>query len=163
MKLWQRLKLCCRILSANDRDKNQSWLIREIPDDGELRDLIEEVLLVLSTQGHSRASMEVVLPILVKAIRREPLTPLTGNDDEWENVADISGQELYQNKRYPSVFKDQTGAWDLNGTYYEDNLGCFRNRHSRKTVTFPYMPTGARYIKYTWYVKLCHIIKDKFC
>lgn len=67
--------------------------------------------------------------VLQRLIKGQPLSPLTGEDDEWVDVAEYNGQNaLWQNRRCPTVFKDAERAYDI------DVAG-------RPTVTFPYDPT----------------------
>jgi hypothetical protein len=76
---------------------------------------------------------------------------LTGEDWEWSDVRHNSdGSIHYQNKRCSHVFKDETGAYDINGKvfyeWYTDENGekfksHYTSRDSRVPVTFPYIPT----------------------
>jgi hypothetical protein len=67
----------------------------------------------------------------------QPLTPLTGDDDEWAH----DGRGQYQNNRCVSVFKDATGAYQTDAIIWrEDSGACFRDSHSRQPVVFPYVP-----------------------
>lgn len=70
--------------------------------------LIEQALDVFSEQGHSGGSAPFYANALGDTIKKvmlfEPLSPITGDDDEWgENNMD--GKTL-QNKRLSSVFKE---------------------------------------------------------
>ena len=57
----------------------------------------------------------------------KPLTPLTGEDDEWCDQSEMSGGEpLWQNKRYSAVFKDGTRAYDVN--------------NHKVDIEFPFLP-----------------------
>jgi hypothetical protein len=88
--------------------------------------------------------------MLTKLLDFKPLTPLTGENDEWTDVGDRSGYPHWQNKRCSSVFKNADGScydidgkvfweWQRNGdgeavkTYYTGH-GC------SVPVTFPYTP-----------------------
>jgi hypothetical protein len=62
--------------------------------------------------------------VLARLIKGQPLTPLTGKDDEWMEV----GPSVFQNMRCGTVFKDETGR-----CYDIDTPG-------RPTITFPYDP-----------------------
>jgi hypothetical protein len=75
----------------------------------------------------------------------KPLTPLTGEDDEWEEIGD---GEL-QNKRNSAVFKEKdTGAYYLDAIVWRDEQDCtFTGRieledgsmlNSRQPVKFPF-------------------------
>lgn len=96
-----------------------------------------EALEVLCSQGHSGMSAPIVMRIIQRLWSWKPLTPLTGEDSEWNEVG--SGQ--YQNKRCPSVFKDiDTGkARYLDGRVFVEPNGCtFSCELSSVDVDFPF-------------------------
>jgi hypothetical protein len=66
---------------------------------GAVLDLID----VFAKQGHSGCSASMVSNIFNKLSRYENLTPLTGKDEEWNDV----GEDMWQNNRVSSVFKDK--------------------------------------------------------
>lgn len=80
-------------------------------------------------QWDSGGAVAVASQVLARLIAGQPLSPLTGADDEWIDRADINGGvPMWQNMRCSSVFKDANGICndiDLPG----DGL-----------VTFPYDP-----------------------
>lgn len=95
-----------------------------------------------SKVGHSGFSAEYAIGVLEKLLRFQPLMPLTGEDDEWTDVSDMSGRTMYQNKRCPTVFKDETGTYDINAAIFIDKEGnAFTSSESRRDITFPYTPT----------------------
>ena len=100
---------------------------------------VEEIVQVFADQGHSGASAGLVLGILGKLLRYEPLTPLMGADDEWSEVSD----GLWQNKRCGRVFKGRDGvAYDIDGIVFRRRDGLrYTSSESRVNVTFPYTPT----------------------
>lgn len=101
------------------------------------RDVMEMVKR-FSDDGHSGLSAAAAISLFEKLARFEPITPLTGEDDEWEHVA----RHLYQNKRYPYVFREGGEAYDIEGRIFRHPDGaCFTSRESRVPVTFPYTPT----------------------
>lgn len=89
---------------------------------------VMELLEVLAKQGHSGFSLSYILSLLKKLAKFKPLSPLTGQDDEWVKVMEENGKPFYQNKRYSSVFKlgDDGEAYDVN--------------RPQRYVTFPYQP-----------------------
>ena len=98
-----------------------------------------EVLKVLSDQGHTNMSASIVIRLVNRLWSWKPLTPLTGEDDEWNR---ISGSE-YQNRRYAQVFKNkETGeAYDIKGIIFAEPDGVtFTCRQSKVPIEFPYMP-----------------------
>jgi hypothetical protein len=146
MNLKDRLSLCLRILTA----KPNSLLAhadRELlpPNGDEMQELmnrqLREMLLVFSTHGHSGFSAGYARHALGKLLAYEPLRPLTGEPDEWQEVA--SG--VFQNTRCSRVFKDASQfdgqAYDIDAVVVRGPNGvCYTSRDSRKVVTFPYTP-----------------------
>lgn len=84
-----------------------------------------ELVKLFSTQGHSGMSAAMMVALVEKLMRFEPLTPLTYAEDEWTHVADemVSDEQrpLYQNKRKADVFSHDAGAtwYCLDGTQGE--------------------------------------------
>ena len=100
-----------------------------------------DIVAMFAEQGHSVISAPYVLSILDRVLRFKPITPLTGDDDEWNDIG--GGQE--QNKRYASVFRydhDNATAYDIDGKVFSDDGGrtFYSCRESSVPVTFPYMP-----------------------
>ena len=111
-----------------------------------------EVLKTLSDQGHTNMSASIVISLVDRLWSWKPLTPLTGEDDEWISEPKFMDHTL-QNKRYSAVFKDkETGeCYDVEGIVfeepYEDHYVSFTCNKSKVPVTFPYMPPD-RYPRY---------------
>lgn len=61
-----------------------------------------ELIEVFAKQGHSGCSAAMVSSLFDKLSRFEPITNLTGKDEEWCEVMD----DFYQNKRNMAVFKE---------------------------------------------------------
>lgn len=96
-----------------------------------IRDFAEE--------GHSGMSASIAVGLFRKLANWEPLTPLTGDDDEWTEVHD----GMFQNKRCSRVFKGRDGrAYDIDARVFRDPDGVtYTSRDSRVYVTFPYTPS----------------------
>ena len=104
-----------------------------------LTDAVLELVKVFSDQNHSGMSASVVVGLFSKLAKFEPITPLTGEDDEWIKHTDGT----WQNRRCFHVFKDtKTGkAYDDNGKVFIDSEGLsFTNGDSRVEIIFPYIP-----------------------
>lgn len=99
---------------------------------------ILELLDVFDKQGHSGFSAPYVISKFERLAMFKPLTPLTGEDDEWNEV----GTGVFQNKRCSAVFKDQKDgkAYNIEGKIFSDDGGktWFTNRNSRVYIDFPY-------------------------
>ena len=108
-----------------------------------------KLLEVFSEEGHSGSSAPYAINLFTKLAKFEPLVPLTGEDWEWSDMSEYSGQTCYQNKRCSHVFKDENGAYDIDGIVWwnwytnedgEKSKSYFGNWKSRVPVTFPYTP-----------------------
>ena len=97
-----------------------------------------ELLKVFSKQGHSGSSAPFCVNYFKKLAMFEPLCPLTGKDDEWNEV----GEDVWQNNRCSHVFKDANGkAYDSHGKIFREPNGCcYQNIGSRVYIDFPYIP-----------------------
>lgn len=114
-----------------------------------MRDHILRMINVFADEGHSGFSASYATAILEKLLRFEPVTPLTGADDEWGEPYSSDGTQ--QNKRCGHVFREKNGrAYDMEGTiFYDEYLNdegvprksYYTCRESRVYVTFPYTPT----------------------
>lgn len=92
-----------------------------------------------SEEEHSGTTAPYALSILKRLLNWEPITPLTGKDEEWQEV----GIGMFQNKRCSKIFKDGKNgqAYDIEGTIFRNQNGAtFTNEYSFKPVSFPYMP-----------------------
>jgi hypothetical protein len=85
------------------------------------------ILEVFFDTWDSGGAVHAMAPVLQKLIAGKPLSPLTGEPDEWVEV----GPNMMQNKRLGSVFKN-TGeggfAYDIDGP------------EGRVPIRFPYSP-----------------------
>jgi hypothetical protein len=111
---------------SEETDVSQEWVMENI----------RELLAVFSKQGHSGSSPPYVLNLFNKLARFEVITPLTGKDDEWNEV----GEGVYQNNRDSRVFKDKDGeAYFIDGKAFSDDGGktFWTSKDSRVPVTFP--------------------------
>ena len=102
-----------------------------------IQENVLELLEVFSKQGHSGSSAPFCIGYFQKLASFEPLTPLTGEDWEWNEV----GEGQLQNKRCSHVFKKDGQAYDIRGKVFREPNGCcFTSRDSRVDVEFPYTP-----------------------
>lgn len=113
-----------------------------------------ELIKVFSDEGHSGSTAPYTIDLFKKLAMFEPIVPLTGEDWEWTEIArEMSGSNngtVYQNKRCSRVFKDDDGAYDIDGkvfyNWYTNENGkrfksYYTSRDSRVPVSFPYTPT----------------------
>lgn len=109
---------------------------------------ILKMVNVFAEEGHSGFSANYAINILQKLLRFEPLSPLTGEDDEWQ-LCEYSDGEIYQNKRFSRVFKEGKDgqAYDVQGkVFVEPNGASYTSRDSRVYIEFPYVP-HTEYVK----------------
>lgn len=103
-----------------------------------------ELLDVFGKQGHSNFSANYIVNLFDSLADFKPLTPLTGEDDEWHSS--FCDSDILQNKRCGSVFKDPDGrVYDTDYWYMKDKNGlCFSNKDTSQNIIFPYMPRKAK-------------------
>jgi hypothetical protein len=89
-------------------------LSKESDYEGMLGEAALAIVKVFASQGHSGYSAEMVTQLVEKLMRYEPLTPLTYEPDEWNDVSQESGTPMWQNKRKFNVFSIDGGK-----THYE--------------------------------------------
>ena len=84
---------------------------------------ILNIVKTFSKEKHTEFTAEYTLDCIERLLRFKPLTPLTGEKDEWTEV----GEGVYQNKRCYNVFKEKDGIAHI-------NLNC-----GKKKIEFPYI------------------------
>lgn len=96
------------------------------------------VIKLLETQSHSEGSLKLVGRMISVITQGNPLSPLTGKDDEW--LPECGG--VQQNSRCRWVFRNQTGAWDVRS--FEGNQCCTGDLGIKPDklprIKFPYSP-----------------------
>jgi hypothetical protein len=86
-----------------------------------MREHILHMVEEFSKEGHSGLSADYAINCLQKLLRFEPLSPLTGKDNEWESVRHLGDDPHYQNKRCSRVFKDKDGnCYDVDGYVFHN-------------------------------------------
>ena len=134
------------LLSYAEDELNRIGMTENSPDEMnvEMCKHILHMVQEFSEEGHSGFSGRYALNILTKLLDFKPLTPLTGADDEWNDVGEI----YWQNKRCSSVFKKSDGTcYDIDGKvfweWYRDGSGeavktYYSGSGCSVPVTFPY-------------------------
>lgn len=129
------------------------------PEDGPNKWLAEgtlELLKVFSEQGHSGMSAPYAVALFEKLAMWKPIAPLTGEDDEWNEV----GESTWQNKRNSAVFKKEDGqAYWINGRVFWEWYSApdiddgkpykltFTSYDSRVNIEFPWtQPDKPEYV-----------------
>lgn len=107
---------------------------------GMLGHAVMKMVREFAQEGHSGMSAGITLAVFKKVAAFQPLTPLTGGADEWNEV----GEGVFQNRRCSHVFMEDGQAYDSQGIIFKDADGMrYTNRNSRVPVTFPYTPASA--------------------
>ena len=147
MMSWAENELKLAGYRADDAEEGHDKWLRE----GVLR-----LLDVFCDEGHSGSSAAQSISIFQRLAFWKPLTPLTGEDDEWNEV----GDGLWQNRRASDVFKDESGkAWWNRGIvfweWFEDEetgeryKTYFKNKDSAVPIDFPFaVPDEPEYREY---------------
>ena len=112
-------------------------------DSGEpYNDIVTKAILDLielfASQGHSGFTAPYTVNVFKRLAMFKPLTPLTGEDNEWNEIE----PGLYQNKRYSAVFKEKDGkAYNVEGKIFTDNDGevWYTSKDSHIEINFPYI------------------------
>lgn len=116
-----------------------------------MRDHILRMIEEFEKEGHSGFSASYALSVLKRLLEFKPLTPLTGEADEWMDVyEDDKGRTVYQNVRLSTVFKngEDGEAYDIDGKVFwewftdpdtgEKSKVYFTSKESATPVEFPY-------------------------
>ena len=125
-----------------------------LTDDGDMNGMMRKHILLMvkefTNEGHSGSSASYAIHLLEKLLKFEPITPLTGEDWEWVEVSNQSGRKpIGQNVRCGRVFKDENGAYDIEGRVFwkwrtlengEKYKSFYTSRDSHVYITFPYVP-----------------------
>lgn len=120
---------------GSTEDEAQQWINQQIL----------ELVETFSNQGHSGYSAAYALSVFNRLASWKPLTALTGEDDEWTQV-EGPNLPLWQNKRCPTVFKEEYSegeikAYHSEAVVYSDDGGetWFTDSNSRREIEFPFI------------------------
>lgn len=120
-----------------------------------------DIIQKFGEQGHSGFSASYAIGCLTKLLDFKPLGPLTGEDWEWNDISEMSGYTLYQNKRCSTIFKkvldDGTeDCYNIDGKVFwewctdpetgEKFKSHYTSSDSIVPVTFPYTVTEPEYM-----------------
>lgn len=129
----------------------------------EVTKCVMELMDVFGKQGHSGFSASYVVNLFKNLVEGKPLSPLTGDEDEWGEPLDWgrNGAVVQQNRRYSALFRenrDNSTAHCVDDIVFSDNGGVTwftsgaKAQKYRKPIKFPWMPPKEPryvYIKYT--------------
>jgi len=125
--------------------KDELSYYEKSPDQGIQKTKKKVIELMKAFDDPKMSSMEriAVVSLFAKLAYHIPLSPLTGKDEEWEEVTTDKNEDnpiKWQNKRCPRVYKRANGtAFDSAAIIYSYGDGIwFRNEQSNIDITFPY-------------------------
>lgn len=112
----------------------------------------------LCADGHSGCSISETMAFLRRMVYHLPLTPLTEDESEWNEIDEDESGKLFQSRRSPSVFKsigpkgttysdvDRVVKLDLETGLEWSNGWVTKMVDERFPITMPYMPSGKRFV-----------------
>ncbi len=106
---------------------------------GMIAESVLDLIKLFASQGHSGGSAQCVIKLFDTLVKFNNLSPLTGEDSEWNDVSDISGEYMLQNKRNSAVFKSSKGTYYLDGKLIVQPDGSAY--HEKVSIKFPYIPS----------------------
>lgn len=109
----------------------------------EINKCIMDLVELFSSQEHSGATANYTKQIFSRLVSYLPLSPLTGEDDEWRVVISNEDRVLEQNLRCPSVFRenrDNSTAYLNRAILFSDDGGetWFSDNNSSISISFPF-------------------------
>lgn len=140
-----------------------------LPFKKEILDLCEAFYQSGQSGGSAPYTASAISQVVHSLMLHHPITGITGDDEEWNNVSDINdGESMYQNRRCSAVFKSDTEpAYYLDAIIWqgEEDWDTFIGRvyldesftelvQSRQTVKFPFKPKS-------FYINVRRIPVDK--
>lgn len=122
---------------------------------------------VFAKQHHDNFSASYVMDLFYKLVHFTPLSPLTGEDDEWNPVEGMNDTEY--NTRFTGISRktgdNSTAIWHDGILFCEPNGdNWFSSKESSVPVTFPFADFGRKLykLKYTAEEKsIAEQLKDK--
>jgi hypothetical protein len=97
-----------------------------------------DLLKVFTEQGHSGMSAPYAISLFKRLANLEPISPLTGEDDEWREV----GDGYFQNRRASNVFKNADGPYWMGGIVFWE--WCTQQGNWRAVQVVFHMPRQPR-------------------
>ena len=113
----------------------------------------DEILALVNKFGDSGQSggsapyvAQIISDVVKKLCLHQPITPIMGTDDEWNDISEISCEKngtIFQNKRNSAIFKDNTGSYYLDAIIFKGKNSSFTGNADFKNTTI----SSNQYIK----------------
>lgn len=116
-----------RLLSRAEA-KGETPIVKEFVP--EIQALVKKFADSGQSGGSAPFTTSVIVKVIEKLLKQEPLGGVENTDDEWNSLSDIGDDESYQNNRLSSVFKQGKDG----RPYYLDAI-VFRNPEKNYTFT----------------------------
>lgn len=100
-------------MSLVEHAKTELTRLGEFDSDPAYAQSIVASVAAFASYGHSGGSAGIAIHVLHDLLQFKNLTPLTDDPEEWFDVSQMSGYELWQNRRNSSAFSKDGGR-----TYY---------------------------------------------
>ena len=131
-----------RMTNYAQREMTIAWPNPDGMQEAIMKDILE-LIMAFEDQGHSGTTGSYTLGVFDRLARFKPITPITGEDDEWGTP--YGADKCQQNRRCSSVFRenfDNSTAYDIEGKIFSDDGGktFYSCLESRIPVSFPYYP-----------------------
>ena len=98
-----------------------------------------QLLKAFEAQGWLTSEAPGILDMFQKLGQYQPLSPLTGGNEEW---VEVETGTKWRNKRCSTVFKEATGrAYDTHAIIFIDANGRQTPKIEKHYIRFPYTPT----------------------
>lgn len=100
-----------------------------------LADSILEMIEAWGKVGHSGGSAEWTREVVYKLLGYEALTPITSDSDEWEDISEMNGSPMWQNKRDSRNFSKDGGRtwWNIDD---KKETTEWKNSHDYKQALY---------------------------
>lgn len=133
------------LINYAEKELDRIGMTDEDEYNGMMRKHLLHMVKEFSDEGHSGFSASYAIDCLKRLLKFKPLTPLTGEDDEW-----VDHGHTFQNKRCSSIFKETKDgqAYDIDGKVFwewyidpetgEQRKSYYTNKECRTVVFFPY-------------------------
>lgn len=135
---WLTYHIALPIIRKYAKDSN---VIKHYRQEGGKEQDIIDLLSMFYTQGHSGMSAGIAARIFSNAVNFRILSPLKFNDEEWGKSLSYK-EDLYQNSRMSSVFKENNTIYDIDAMTFIEKSGYRFDMSINNVVECEYASKG---------------------